>query len=101
MFLQNRYFSFSLLSEEQCISIDECGTAEDILLDIYDTKSRRFVVKGVPEGVLSLSGFDGENEVVLAAVDFVKKYDSIRLDGKGTIIAYKNDRITVFDYYQN
>ncbi len=98
---QNRYFTFAFLSEEQCNSIDKCGTADNILIDIYDTKFRRFVAKGVPECVLSLSGFDGENEVVLAAVDLVKKYDRIHLDGKGTIIAHRNDMITVFDYYQN
>lgn len=98
---ENRYYSFALLNDEQCASIDKCGTAENILIDIYDTKFRRFVAKGVPECVLSLTGFDGEEEVVLAAVDLVKKYDSIFLDGKGTIIAYKDDMITVFDYYQN
>lgn len=98
---QNRYYTFSFLSKEQCASIEACGTAENILVNIYDTKLRKYVAKGVPECVLSLIGFDGDNEVVLEAVNLVNQYDTIRLDGKGTIIAEKDDVITVFDYYQN
>ena len=97
----NRYYTFAFLNEEQCASIEKCGTAENILLDIYDTKLRKVVAKGVPECVLSLTAFDGDNEVVLAAINLVNQYDNIRLDGKGTIIAKKNDIITVFDYYQS
>jgi hypothetical protein len=97
----NRYYTFAFLNEEQCASIEKCGTAENILLDIYDTKLRKVVAKGVPECVLSLTAFDGDNEVVLAAINLANQYDNIRLDGKGTIIAKKNDIITVFDYYQS
>ncbi len=44
--------------------------------------------------------FDGENEVVEAAVALVEQYDDIALEGKGTLIAYKDQDITVYDYYQ-
>ena len=96
----NRYFVFTLLSEEQERSIDACGTAEHILLYIYDTKTRKYVAKDVPECKLRLSYFDGENEVVEAAVALVEQYDDIALEGKGTLIAYKGQDITVYDFYQ-
>ena len=96
----NRYFVFTLLSEEQERSIEACGTAEHILFYIYDTKTRKYVAKDVPECKLRLSYFDGENEVVEAAVALIEQYDDIALEGKGTLIVYKGQDITVYDFYQ-
>ena len=70
------------------------------MLYVYDTKTRKYVVKDLPECKLRLSYFDGENEVVEAAVALVEQYDAIALEGKGTLIAHKGQDITVYDYYQ-
>jgi hypothetical protein len=35
-----------------------------ITVDIYDTKNRTYVVKGIPECRLDIYSFDGEPEVV-------------------------------------
>ena len=67
---QNRYYTFAFLSEEQFAYIDECGTAENILIDIYDTKLQKYVTKGVSECVLSLSGFDVDNGVHIVFVHY-------------------------------
>lgn len=96
----SRYFVFSLLSDEQLASIDECGTAPNVMVDIYDTKNRAYVVKGVPECRLEVYCFDGEPEVILAAVELLDQYDKIDLSRNGTIICEKDSFITVYDYYQ-
>lgn len=96
----NRYFVFSLLDEDRLESINECGTAPDISVDIYDTKNCAYVVKGVPECRLDVHCFDGEPEVIVAAAKMLERYDKISLFKKGTLLCKKDDRITVFDYYQ-
>ena len=96
----DRYFVFSLLTDEQLASISECCTAPNITVDIYDTKNRTYVVKGVPECRLEVYCFDGEPEVILAAVELLDQYDKIDLSRKGTIICEKDGFITVYDYYQ-
>lgn len=97
----SRYFMFTLLNEEQLESIARCGTAPGITMDVYDTKLRKYVVKGIPECKLSLMEFDGENEVVVAATELLDEYDSVYIDGQGTIVAKKeNGDVTVYDYYQ-
>ena len=53
-----RYYTIALLSEEQQKSIDRCGRAENILLDIYDTKLRKYVARGIPDGKLELKVSD-------------------------------------------
>lgn len=97
----SRYFRFSSLTDEQCASISNCGTAPDILMDIYDTKNRKYVAKGVPECWLDVSFFDGEPEVVLAAVGLVNQYERVWITGKGTVIGEKDKCVTVYDFYQN
>lgn len=96
----NRYFVFSFLNDEQLASIDECGTAPNITVDIYDTKNRAYVVRGVPECRLAVYCFDGEPEVILAAVELLDQYDKIDLSKRGTIICRKDGFVTVYDYYQ-
>ena len=97
----DRYFTFALISEEQSASIDRCGTAAGILLNVYDTKTRQYVIKGVPECKLDVSFYDGEPEVILAAADMVPNYDRIRVEKTGTILAYKNGDVTVYNFYDN
>ena len=96
----DRYFVFSFLDCEQLASIDECGTAPNITVDIYDTKNRTYVVKGIPECRLDIYSFDGEPEVVLAAAKLIDQYERIRIARKGTILCEKDGFITVYDYYQ-
>ena len=91
---------FSFLSDEQNASIAECGTADDITVDIYDTKNREYVVKGIPECRLDVYMFDGEPEVILAAVKLIDQYECIRLKKNGTIICEKDGLITIYDYYK-
>lgn len=97
----SRYFSFALLTDEQSASISACGTAPDILMNIYDTKNRKHVAKGVPECRLDISFFDGEPEVVLAAVGLVNQYERVWITDKGTVIGKKDKYVTVYDFYQN
>jgi hypothetical protein len=97
----DRYFVFSFLNEVQMASISECGTAPDITVDIYDTKNRKYVIKGIPECRLYVYCFDGEPEVILAAAELLDRYDEVNLYDKGTIVAKKDGYITVFDYYLN
>ena len=96
-----RYYTIALLSDEQQKSIARCGRAEGILLDIYDTKLREYVVRGVPDGKLDAVFFEGEKEVILAAMELLPDYDKIDLEDLGTILAKKDGCITVFDYYQD
>ena len=96
----DRYFTFALLTEDQCISIDRCGTADDVTLDYYDTKTRQYVLRGIPECKLYVFCFDGEPEVILAAAQLIDQYDSIDVRKRGTIVAHKDGCVTVYDYYQ-
>ena len=95
-----RYFTIGLLTEEQSNSISACGSAEGILLDIYDTKLRKYVVRGVPDGKLDAVFFEGEAEVILAAMELLPDYDEIELKSKGTIRAKKDGIVDVYDYYR-
>ena len=88
-----------LLSEEQSKSIDVCGTADGITLDIYDTKTKRYVVKGIPAFRLDVSFYDGEPDVILAAIDLIPEYEEVDECRMGTIIGKKNGTITVYNYY--
>lgn len=95
----DRYFAFSLISEEQSKLIDACGTAKGITLDIYDTKERKYVLRGVPELKLDVSFFDGEPAVILAAFELISQYESVRIERNGTILGKKNGTVTVYNYY--
>ncbi len=96
----DRYFTFALLTEEQSASINRCGTAEGIALDYYDTKTRRYILRGIPECKLYVFCFDGEPEVVLAAAQLIDQYESVDVRDRGTIVAHKEGFVTVYDYYQ-
>ena len=96
-----RYFVFSFLNKEQMASVNDCGTAADITVNIYDTKNRKYVIKGIPEFRLNVYCFDGDPEVILSAAELINSYDEINLYGKGTIVGEKDGYITVFDYYLN
>lgn len=100
-FEESRYFTISLLTEEQSESIDRCGTAENIKVNIYDTKNRKYVVKDIPDLKLDVSFFNGDEEIILATVELIDDYEKIRIKKNGTIIAKKDNNITVFDYYQD
>ena len=98
---ENRYYIFGLLSAAQMEAVTQCGTAEGIRQDVYDTKLRKFVIRGIPECKLNIGCFDGEGEVIIAAVEMLRDFDEIWIEAKGTICAKKAGYITVFDYYQN
>ena len=97
----DRYFTFGTVTEEQDEFISRCGTAYGITLDIYDTKTRRYVFKGVPECRLDVSFFDGEPEVVLAAIDLIPAYKEVNVCKTCTILGKKDGWITVYNFYDN
>ena len=95
----SRYYVFGSLTEQQQADIDRCGSAENILVDIYDTKTRSYILRSIPEDALYVSGFDGEPEVILAAAKLLGSYDSVSVEDPGYIHAEKGDSCTVFDFY--
>ena len=95
-----RYYVFTLLSEEQCKAIDCCGKAEGVTMNYYDTKTRQYVLTGIPEFRLDLYDYAGEPEVIIAASQLLDEYDTVEVEGIGTILGYKDDGITVYDYYR-
>ena len=95
----NRYFTFSLITKEQSDLIDEGGTAPEIKLNVYDTKTKEYVLRDVPEGKLDISFFDGEPEVILATIDLFQEYETIDVREKGTILGRNGNWITIFNYY--
>lgn len=95
----NRYFTFSLVTKEQSDLIDKYGTAPGITIDVYDTKTRKYVLKNIPECKLDVSFFDGEPEVITATVDLFQKFETVDVRKRGTIIGRKDGWVTVFNYY--
>ncbi len=95
-----RYFTTALLTKEQSDSIAVCGRADGILLDIYDTKLQKYAAKGIPEGKLDTYFFEGEVEVILAAIELLLDYDEIALEGQGLIKAKRDGIVDIYDYYQ-
>ena len=49
---------------------------------------------------LDVAFFEGEEEVILAALKLLPEYDKIKLESKSTILAEKNDVTDIYDYYQ-
>lgn len=95
----DRYFLIGNFSEEQCAAIDRCGIADGLTVDIFDTKTRRYIVRGIPNCSFDVSFVDCEPEIILAATELLKEYSHVRVENSGIIFA-KNDGITtVFDYY--
>ena len=92
----DRYFVISTISEEQSRAIDNCGTAEGITLDYYDTKTRCYAAKGIPELTLDTLGFDGEPEVIQAALTLLPKYDRVSLRKLGTVLAWRGEVVSVY-----
>ena len=95
-----RYFTIARISDAQSESIDACGSAENICVDIYDTKLRKYVVRNIPDGKLDVVFFEGEEEVILAALALLPGYDEIKLESKSTILAEKDGIVDIYDYYQ-
>lgn len=97
--LDSRYFLMALLSKEQEESIERCGSAESVTFDVYDTKLRRYVARGIPDGRISIFSGEAEPWVILAAVELLREYDCVSIYKKGTILAERGGTIAVFDYY--
>ncbi len=97
----DRYFTFGTITEEQDESISRYGEAEGITLDIYDTKTRSYVAKGIPECRLDVSFYDGEPEVILAATGLIYEYDEVKVCKTGTIIGKKDGFVTVYNFYDD
>ena len=98
--MSHRYFTIALISDAQSESIAVCGRAEDIRVDIYDTKLRQYVVRGIPDGKLDVVFFEGEEDVIHAAIALLPGYDEIELEGQGLIKAKKDNLVDIYDYYQ-
>ena len=97
----DRYFTFGTTTKEQDESISRCGTADGITVDIYDTKNRQYVAKGIPECHLDVSYYDGEPEVILAAIDLLPEYEEAEVCKIGTVIGKKDGWVTVYNFYGN
>ena len=99
LFEDQRYVEIALWSDEIDAEISKCGTAPNLTVDIYDTKERSFVARGVPDGKLDIDFCDAEKEVVIAAIKMLPQFDEIKVEKKKTILARKGEMTTVFDYY--
>lgn len=97
---EDRYIPITLAMPEQDVQIEKTGTAEGITTDIYDTKLRRFVVKGIPEDTLKVSFYDGEPEPIIAAAGILDLYDELEIEHGGFIIGKKDQHQDVYDYYR-
>ena len=89
LFEKQRYFEIALWPDD----VDEGN------IDFYDTKMREYAAKGIPDEKLDLDGCEAEKEVILSAIEMLSLFDRIKIEGVGTLIAYKENSITVFDYY--
>ena len=96
----DRYFLIGNFSEEQCAAIDRCGTADRLTLDIFDTKTRKYITRGIPDCSFDVSFIDCELEIIRAAVELLKEYSRVRVKNSGIIFAETDGITTVFDYYQ-
>lgn len=94
----NRYFVFGRLTEEQKAAVDRCGTAEGVRVDYYDTKTRRYALRDIPEGRLDVVLFDGEPEVLAAATALLERYDTIKAMRSRTIVCFRDGEITVWEH---
>ncbi len=90
----DRYIKTAVLTPEQAESISDCGSAPGILEDIFHTKTRKYIAKGIPDGKISVYG-DGDPETVVAAVDLLKEYDEVGVYDN-CAIAIMGDERTVF-----
>lgn len=99
LFEDQRYVEIALWSDEINAEISKCGTAPNLTVDIYDTKERSFVARGVPDGKLDIDFCEAEKEVVIAAIKMLPQFDEIKVEEKKTILARKGEMTTVFDYY--
>ena len=95
-----RYFTIAQISDAQSESIAACGSAEDICVDIYDTKLRKYVARNIADSKLDVIFFEGEEEVILTALALLPDYDKIKLEAKSTILAKKDGIVDVYDYYK-
>lgn len=100
-FENDRYFMISMDTEEQLEAIDGCGYAEDLTVDIYDTKNKVFVARNVPEDRLYLYEFSGgpEEKLINTANELLSEYDEVNVLGPRVLIAEKSGVFSVFDYY--
>lgn len=93
----DRYIPIILTAKEQDGPIEKTGTEERIVASIFDTKLRRYVVEGVPEGAIDVEFYDGEPEPILAAAKLLSVYDELRVLQDGFVAGRKGDRQDVYD----
>lgn len=96
----DRYYEIVYYDEEQEAQIEKTGCAEGSTMSIYDTKERKYVVRNLPEDVIDCSFFDGDPEVINAAVELIDEYERITFSGNGIIEGYKDNRTDIYDYYE-
>lgn len=89
LFEKQRYYEIALWPDD----IDEGN------INFYDTKMREYIAKGIPDEKLDLDGCEAGKEVILSAIEMLPLFNRIEIEGVGTFIAYKDNSITVFDYY--
>lgn len=96
-----RYFEISTYTEEEDAVFNECcGDVPGHKINIFDTKTRSYLAKGIPDNVIDFVNSNAEPEVVLAAIELIPYYDCIRIYNDGIIAGDKGKKKTVFNYYK-
>lgn len=95
----DRYYKLVVFSEKQEKQIAECGVADDVTENIFDTKLREYAARDVPELRIDYSHFNGEPCVIRAAIELLDEYEEIVVKGKGIIVGRTGKSSTIYDYY--
>ncbi|MBQ6266261.1 MAG: WG repeat-containing protein [Clostridia bacterium] len=90
----DRYIITNRFTKEQSDAIAQCGTAPGITDDFFDSKTRTYLVKGIPERSIRLCGSPAP-EAVLAAVELLHAFEDIRLYD-AYVFARRGDETVVF-----
>ena len=75
-------------------------TVVTLLYYLRKGRLRKYVARNIPDSKLDVVFFEGEEEVILAALALLPDYDEIKLESKSTILAEKDGIVDIYDYYK-
>lgn len=96
----DRYFIIGNFPEEQCAEISRCGDADNLKVNVFDSKTKKIIAKDIPDCSLDVEFTDCAPEIIIAAAELTGDYDRVRVEDSGIIFAEKGKLTTVFDYYK-